>query len=495
MDLNLFRIEIPMPRQSAGKRKPTRASRTSSKIEVVELFAGVGGFRLGLEGKTKKARQKSRFKTVWANQWEPATRVQHAFDVYKARFADESKWSDEHWAVANDDINKAINEHVDHIPDHDLLCGGFPCQDYSVARTLNQAAGIAGKKGVLWWAIHDILAHKQGMGEVRANRKDHAVPFLLLENVDRLLGSPAKQRGRDFAVMLASLANLGYAVEWRVINAADYGMAQRRRRIFIVGYHESTETYQRLKAADPIRWLDRDGILAQKKAFPVEPLVPGRDLVPDLLLENGKSAASRENLLKISKQFNTKTPAKSPFQNAGLMFDYQVWTRRVTPAFKGKQQTLGKLLVAAKKVPEEYFIAPAELKKWEYLKGAKHEKRVDKKTGYEYSYDEGGMAFPDPLDKPSRTIITGEGGRTPSRFKHVVKQGSRYRRLVPVELEKLNGFPPDHTKLEGVSDIKRAFFMGNALVVGVVERIAKSLGPEVLKDKRARVKRKAVRKR
>ncbi len=86
------------------------------------------------------------------------------------------------------------------------------------------------------------------------------------------------------------------------------------------------------------------------------------------------------------------------------------------------------------------------------------------------------MPFPDPLERPSRTIVTGEGGSSPSRFKHVVKDHEgRLRRLPPVELERLNMFPDDHTKAEGISDTKRAFFMGNALVVGIVERIGKEL--------------------
>jgi DNA (cytosine-5)-methyltransferase 1 len=100
------------------------------------------------------------------------------------------------------------------------------------------------------------------------------------------------------------------------------------------------------------------------------------------------------------------------------------------------------------------------------------------------NYSEGGMIFPDPLDKPSRTIITGEGGKSPSRFKHVIQTPKGYRRLSPVELERLNMFPDDHTKLEGVSDTKRAFFMGNALVVGVIEKIGIELNNKINQNKK-----------
>ena len=127
-------------------------------------------------------------------------------------------------------------------------------------------------------------------------------------------------------------------------------------------------------------------------------------------------------------------------------------------------------MVSEKEVPEDFFITESDVSKWEYAKGGKSEKRINKTTGYEYNYSEGAMAFPDSTDKPSRTIITGEGGASPSRFKHVVKtQNGRYRRLVPIELERLNMFPDNHT--EGASNVRRAFLMGNALVTGIVERI------------------------
>ena len=181
---------------------------------VVELFAGVGGFRVGLDRANSDF-----FKTIWSNQYEPATKVQHASQIYVARFGAKNH--------VNEDIAKVD---VKDIPNHDMLVGGFPCQDYSVARTLSQSAGIEGKKGVLWWEIVRILREKG---------KDKPM-VLFLENVDRLLISPAKQRGRDFAMILQSLNELGYCVEWRVINAADYGMPQRRRRTYILAYRKGS---------------------------------------------------------------------------------------------------------------------------------------------------------------------------------------------------------------------------------------------------------------
>ena len=95
--------------------------------------------------------------------------------------------------------------------------------------------------------------------------------------------------------------------------------------------------------------------------------------------------------------------------------------------------------------------------------------------GYVYKYAEGSMVFPDDLDQPSRTIITSEGGKSPSRFRHAIQTKDGLRRLTPLELERLNMFPDNHTQFEGVTNSKRGFLMGNALVVGVVEKIGETL--------------------
>tara|TARA_B000000441_G_C21727045_1_gene343322 strand:+ start:122 stop:1342 length:1221 start_codon:yes stop_codon:yes gene_type:complete len=398
-------------------------------LKVAELFAGVGGFRLGLE--------KNGFKIIWSNQWEPLTKTQHASMVYEKRFGKENHSNVDIALVPTDDI-----------PDHDLLCGGFPCQDYSVATTLNNSRGLIGRKGVLWWSIHRIL-----------NEKGNNRPkYLFLENVDRLLKSPANQRGRDFAVMLQSLNELVYAIEWRVINAAEYGMPQRRRRIFFLGYHKSTDIYKKLTKMDINKWIFEAGVITN--AFPISPKgeLQNFDLQGDLV--------------ELTNKFN-KNKKLSPFLNTGLMIDGKVSTIKTEPNYEGKEVMLRDIIQNGS-IDKTFFIKNEDKDKWEYLKGAKKEKRVTK-TGFEYNYSEGGMIYPDRLNKPSRTIITGEGGPSPSRFKHVIKTKQGLRRLTPIELERLNMFPDDHTKLEGITDAKRAFFMGNALVVGIVEKIGNAL--------------------
>ncbi len=410
-------------------------------IRTVELFAGVGGFRIGLE---KINNSDKKYDVVWSNQWEPSTKIQHASDVYCARFGYANH--------TNEDISKVK---VSEIPDHDLLVGGFPCQDYSVASTLKNSHGIIGKKGVLWWEIYRILEEK----------KENAPKYLMLENVDRLLKSPASQRGRDFAIILASLNTLGYGVEWRVINASEYGMPQRRRRVFILAYKKNTKPYKTLQTNSPSDILAQEGLFA--KAFPIK----------EVKQENIIAAELSNDLVDITHNFNKDTPKQNAFLDVGYMIDGTYYTSKMEVDFNENYSVLGDFLQDEKDVQKEFYISDEELEKWKYHKGSKSIERVNKTTGHNYTYSEGSMGFPDCLNKPSRTIITGEGGASASRFKHVVHINGKYRRLTPLELERLNMFPDNHTA--GVSDTKRAFLMGNALVVGIVEKLGKKLLEEL----------------
>lgn len=421
----------------------------SESIKVAELFAGVGGFRLGLEGYSSADHPEfdlpaaGPFKTIWANQWEPPGTPgrQFAARCYEARFGEGS--------VINEDINQVLDQ-VEagerEVPTVDMVVGGFPCQDYSVARPLSQAHGIEGKKGVLWWDIYRFL-------KLQNDRSEDAARYCLFENVDRLLKSPASQRGRDFAIILSCLAERGYSVEWRVVNSAEYGFPQRRKRVYIFAERNADWTIEtRLQ----------DGVMS--RAFPME--APGEESTHEVFVP--------EDPYDASENFNL-TGKTSPFMDAGVMVGHRVLTCPVIEKYDGARKTLGDVLIPLDEVPEEFFIEPEQLSKWEYLKGSKREERTNKKTGFTYWYSEGQMAFPDATDRPSRTILTGEGGRGASRFKHVIEcADGRYRRLVPDELDQLQGFPRGWTDT-GMSDGNRAFCMGNALVVGIPHRIGKAI--------------------
>lgn len=399
---------------------------------VIELFAGVGGFRVGLNeitlDKFGNTIEKSNFKFVWANQWEPSTKTQDAFNCYVKHFGNVPSHS-------NTDISLVDKESI---PNHTLLVGGFPCQDYSVARSLSQEKGIEGKKGVLWWQINDILKTKRP-------------PFILLENVDRLLKSPSKQRGRDFGIMLRCLNDLGYGVEWRVINAAEYGFPQKRRRIYIFGFHKSTNYYKMIVKNSIEKIINETGIFA--KTFPIESF--------EKINTSDISKESYHSLIEITNQY------KFNFSNSGIMFKNKVYTTKVLPIIK-EAITLGEIL-QTDNIPNEYFINEAQEAKFKYLKGSKKIPRVSK-SGVEYNYSEGAMCFPDYLDMPGRTMLTSEG--TINRSTHVVKdiQTQKLRILTPIEAERLNQFPDNWTD-SGMTTKKRYFMMGNALVCGIIKEL------------------------
>ena len=420
-------------------------------ITVAELFAGVGGFRLGLEGykdssnKANNLPKAGTFKTIWANQWEPpgSPTRQFAANCYRTHFGNDS--------VVNEDINKVLNEYeqgLRDIPSVDMVVGGFPCQDYSVAKPLSQSGGIEGKKGVLWWDIYKFL-------KIQLDKSPKNAEWCLLENVDRLLKSPASQRGRDFAIILSCLASLGYCVEWRVVNSAAYGFSQRRKRVYILARRNANwELSERLTS----------GIMS--RAFPFNPVgnISYVDIPKDPFVA--------------TKDFNSEGSKTSPFLDAGVMVDNHVITCKIEEVYKGQFKTLRDVLSPESEIPDNFFVDDSQLERWEKLKSSKREERINKHTGQTYFYSEGSMAFPDLLTNPSRTILTGEGGTSPSRFKHIIKVGERYRRLVPDELDQLQGFPKGWTNT-GMSDNNRAFCMGNALVVGVVNRIGKEIYKEL----------------
>lgn len=405
-------------------------------LKVLEMFAGVGGFRIGLENADKDF-----FKTLWANQWDPGRKSQEAFEVYEYHFPD------------SQNINISISDITDDMFSEmgaDLIVGGFPCQDYSVARSKKDEKGIEGEKGVLFWEI------------IRAT-KIISPKYLILENVDRLLKSPSNQRGRDFAIMLKAFDDLGYSVEWRVINAADYGRAQRRKRIFFFIFRNDTD-YSRGLGFDVEEsffedYVFRKGLFATQ--FPVK----------SELLKNRKGSYELvEDIFEISNLFT------GIFWNSGFMRYGKCYSFDTISDYNFRKLSLGDVIEKGV-VDEKYYITdPGKLEKIDYLRSAKKINRVSK-DGFPYIYSEGGMSPYDSLDLPARTMLTSEG--TVNRSSHVIKVGDRYRFLTPIEAERLQDFPDNWTEykrnsdgmIEKVKDRMRMFFMGNALVTDIVKEI------------------------
>lgn len=394
-----------------------------NNLKVVELFAGVGGFRLGLEQTKNQI-----FDVNWANQWEPSRKVQHAFDCYNQRFSN----------------GKHVNRDIAEVSDiemaqtnADMIVGGFPCQDYSVARSLRGELGIEGKKGVLFWQIIRFVQNTYPK-------------YLLLENVDRLLKSPSNQRGRDFAVMLSTLNELGYDIEWRVINAADYGNAQRRRRVFIFGYKQDLNYSKQMEKELLEDIIYKKGMFAQ--AFPIEN-EPNKKRIAQTTIWS--------NIAEVSDKF------KFQFYNSGIMRSGKVLTIDTIPKFE-KPLTLQEII--EENVDEIYSLSNEQIEKFRYLRGPKKIKRTTK-DGHEYYFSEGGMSETDSLDLPARTMLTSEG--SVNRSTHFLNVNNNYRTLTPVEAERLNGFPDNWT--DTMPDRMRFFCMGNALVVPIITRIGNQI--------------------
>lgn len=424
----------------------------TEQLNVLELFAGVGGFRVGLE-----ASNSDLFVTKWSNQWEPSRKSQDAFEVYNYQYPNS--------------IN--LNDNIEEIPDDvlakmnaDIIVGGFPCQDYSVARSISGELGIEGKKGVLFWQI------------IRAIKLTKP-KYLILENVDRLLKSPSKQRGRDFSVMLASLNKLGYSVEWRVINAAEYGRAQRRRRVFFFIYSNETKWARKVDASYEINdnfidllgeenghrydeYIYNSGLFARQ--FPIKPH-PNK--------ERQSHGIVSEDIAEMSDNFS------GIIYNTGIMRHGRYYTIDTT-AIEEESIKLSGIIEPENEISKKYYVSGDRLEKFEYLRGAKKIARTSN-TGHHYIYAEGGMSSYDSLDLPGRTMLTSEG--TVNRSTHLLKIDEEYRLLTPVEAERLQDFPDNWTKFKKnqsgevveVSERMRMFFMGNALVTGIVKRIGDEL--------------------
>lgn len=402
------------------------------ELTVVELFAGVGGFRVGLNNiksfdSNNRAIESGSWGFVWANQFEPSTKAQHAFNCYITRFGEKNH--------SNIDINKVKKSEI---PNHSLLVGGFPCQDYSVARSLSKEKGIEGKKGVLFWDIRDVLVEKQS-------------PFVLLENVDRLLKSPANKRGRDFAVMLKTFYELGYDVQWRVINAADYAMPQKRKRVFIFAYKNTTKFANTI---DKNRInLNTENIF--NKVFPVLPINQYEFIDLNLYTDS----------FDISNNYSD-----GKFLECGIMVKGTIIQGNIIPIDE-KKYTLADILNQAELFNEKienYVIQNEKLDRWRYLKGSK---KIERKSsnGHVYNYSEGSMAFPENLQNPARTMLTSEG--TMNRSSHIIfdENIQAYRILTPIECELIQMFPINWTNM--MPNRNRYFMMGNALVTGIIARI------------------------
>jgi len=230
-----------------------------------------------------------------------------------------------------------------------------------------------------------------------------------------------------------------------------------------MGYHKNSAIYKKIQESNKGEWLFKKSPIA--KAFPIR--------------QNEVKELIEKRLNKIILECKKENKNLSPFLNTGLLFEKKIYTVKTFPKYNGEKQILKDILQNKGKISAEFIVNDKkDIDRWRKAKMAKSLIRTTK-SGHSYKYSEGKMPFPDSINKPSRTITTGEGGKSPSRSKHIIKVKGTYRRLTPLELERLNRFPDNHTKVDEISNTRRAFLMGNALVVTIVEKIGKELYKQI----------------
>ena len=179
------------------------------------------------------------------------------------------------------------------------------------------------------------------------------------------------------------------------------------------------------------------------------------------IISNSSDISKYKDLVDVSNNYNNQ------FYNSGVMINGEIYSAKLDPKCDDIYPL--KKIRETKEIDEKYFLSDERIKKFRILKGSKRIPRK-KPNGEDYIYSEGAMPFPDNLEAPARTMLTSESGT--SRMTHVIEdyKTKRLRLLTPLECERINGFPDNWTDT-GMTDKKRYFMMGNALVVDVVGRI------------------------
>lgn len=335
-----------------------QAARPPAKFRFIDLFAGIGGLRIGFEAIGGRC--------VFTSEWD-----RWSNETYRKNFAD----GDDHLMVG--DI-RPYGADPSLIPEFDVLLAGFPCQPFSLAgvskkNSLGRAHGFADEKqGNLFFEIEAILRH-------------HRPAAFLLENVKHL---QRHDKGRTFEVIRRTLEDdLGYAIDWRIVSSEPW-VPQKRERVFIAGFRKD------------------------------------------------------------------------------VGFDFDGFDSMIPPA--DEWPTLFSVLQSHNEVDAKYTLTP---KLWDYLQAyrAKHEKAGN---GFGYS-----MFGPGDVTRTLSARYHKDGSEI-----LVAQKGTRPRRLTPTECARLMGFEHGDRKWNiPVSDTQAYRQFGNAVVVPVVEAIARYMEPSIMK--------------
>lgn len=349
----------------------------------VSLFAGVGGFDLAM--------QRQGIKVAASVEID-----KNCNEVLAKHFPDAKQFTDVTTVKGKELIDAGFN------PSSGIITGGFPCQDLSVA---GKRAGLAGSRSGLFWEIARLVEETQ-------------TEYFVLENVPGLLSSNG---GKDFGLVIGTMAELGYSVGWRVLDAQYFGVPQRRRRVFIVGRRATSGSVAEILFKS--EGLSRD-------------LAPIKQAREDLAT-NTTESFGQTGFAKYTAGVTTLTATtyKRPEDNVVV----------TSSSFGGYKEGVGTLRANGGDL------------------GGGSENLIV----FHPSYHDGARV----QEKTMNTLTShmGTGGNNVS----MVAKETNVRRLTPIECERLQGFPDDWTA--GQSDTNRYKQMGNAVAVPVVEWIVKGI--------------------
>ena len=376
-------------------------------MKFIDLFAGIGGFRYGLQKVEIESESSSdhesgasqhgqrAFHCVWSNEWD-----KYASQIYKKHYGE----------CDTRDIRTVDTKDI---PDHDLLCAGFPCQSFSIA---GKRLGFEDTRGTMFFEIARII-------------RDKRPRYFLLENVKGLL---SHDEGKTFQTILGVLSDLGYEYQWQVLNSKNFGVPQNRERVFIVGHLRET---------------------SRPEVFPIG---------ESYSISHQTKYAEQAGRSRISSTIDARYGS---LRNAGETYLHYIGgIRGKRDMWLKDDKQNSRNFSQGQRVYSSDGIASTIAGNAGGLGGKTGLYAIPVLTPDRMEKRQNGRRFKNDGD-PAFTLT--------SQDKHGVYDGLNIRRLTPVECERLQGFPDNWT--EGISDTQRYKCLGNAVTTLVITEIGRKL--------------------
>jgi DNA (cytosine-5)-methyltransferase 1 len=403
-------------------------------MRFIELFAGIGGFRLGLE--------QAGHKCVYTNEWlkKPAS-------IYEKQFGDKP------------DTRDIISIRGNELPEADLICGGFPCATFSVAGK-RQGFSLEDTRGTLCFEMFRLA-------------KERKVPYILFENVKGLLNH---DKGRTLRIMLAALDELGYDTQWEVLDSQNFGVPQHRERIFVIGHLRGTSRPQVFPIGRPSTEDDESNKREQKTRQGLF-----SNISPTLDAHYSKGGASRQYVTQWRRgYFRDYKSDGSPTLTANMgTGGHNVPFIKKRVKFVG---ALGKPRKNSKEKDKHLSRAYSQSKRVFSANGVSPTLSGTERSG-RYNVSVKAVITPDRKNKKQNGRRMKEDGEPSftlgAQDRHGVALGTQIRKLTPLECERLQGLPDNFTKYYAdgslVSNSERYERCGRTVTIPVIKAIGDKL--------------------